>query len=75
VKLWAALIGIVLAAPLTAEYIRPALLDMLPDGMKQQVFLPDNYTYLGAVIIMLLILLIWYIFAVWNERTSKFTAM
>lgn len=75
VKLWASLVGIVLAAPLTAEYIRPALLDMLPDEMKQQVFLPDNFTYLGAVIIMLLILLIWYIFSIWNERTGKFTAM
>jgi uncharacterized membrane protein YedE/YeeE len=73
-KLWLALLGIVLAGPLTAEYIRPSLLDALPDEMNQQVFLPDNYTYFGAVVIMLSILLIWYLFAVWNERTGTFSA-
>ena len=57
VKLWLALIGIIIAAPLTLEYIRPAFLNILPTWMKQQVFLPDYFTYLGAIIIMLLILL------------------
>ena len=75
VKLWLALIGIIIAAPLTAEYIKPAFMDMLPASMKQQMFLPDYFTYLGAVVIMLLILLIWYIFAKWNERTGKLSAM
>ena len=75
VKLWLALIGIIIAAPLTAEYIKPAFMDMLPVSMKQQMFLPDYFTYLGAVVIMLLILLIWYIFAKWNERTGKLSAM
>jgi len=75
VKLWLALVGIIIAAPLTAEYIRPALLEMLPAGMKQQMFLPDHFTYIGAVIIMLLILLIWYIFVKWNEKTGRFSAM
>ena len=75
VKLWLSLVGIVIAAPLTAEYIRPAFMDMLPVGMKQQIFLPDHFTYIGAVIIMLLILFIWYIFVKWNERTGKLSAM
>lgn len=75
VKLWLALIGIIIAAPLTAEYIKPAFMNMLPAGMKQSVFLPDYFTYFGAVVIMLLILLLWYIFAKWNERTGKFSAM
>jgi len=75
VKLWFALIGIIIAAPLTLEYIRPALLDMLPIWMKQQIFLPDYFTYLGSIIIMLLILLLWYIFVKWNERTGRFSAM
>ncbi len=74
VKLWLALIGIIITAPLTAEYIQPAFMDMLPEAMKQQVFLPDNFTYFGAVVIMLLILLLWYIFVKWNERTGKLTA-
>jgi uncharacterized membrane protein YedE/YeeE len=75
VKLWLALIGIIIAAPLTAEYIKPAFMNMLPAGMKQSVFLPNYFTYFGAVVIMLLILLLWYIFAKWNERTGKFSAM
>ena len=75
VKLWLALIGIIIAAPLTAEYIKPAFMNMLPAGMKQSVFLPGYFTYFGAVVIMLLILLLWYIFAKWNERTGKFSAM
>ena len=75
VKLWLALIGIILAAPLTLEYIRPAFLNMLPVWMKQQIFLPNYFTYLGSIIIMLLILLIWYIFVKWNERTGRFSAM
>jgi len=75
VKLWFALIGIIFAAPLTLEYIRPALLNMMPVWMKQQIFLPDYFTYLGAIIIMLLILVLWYLFVKWNERTGRFSAM
>jgi len=75
VKLWFALIGIIIAAPLTAEYIKPGFLSILPDGLKQAVFLPDYFSYLGSIIIMLLILLLWYIFVKWNERTGRFSAM
>ena len=75
VKLWLALIGIIFAAPLTLEYIRPAFLDMLPMWMKDQIFLPEYFSYLGAIIIMILILLLWYIFVKWNERTGRFSAM
>ena len=75
VKLWLALIGIIIVAPLTAEYIQPAFLNMLPAWTKQQIFLPNYFTYLGAVVIMMLILLIWYIFVKWNERTGKLSAM
>jgi uncharacterized membrane protein YedE/YeeE len=75
VKLWFSLIGIIIMAPLTAEYIKPAFLNILPSNLKQQIFLPDYFTYLGAVVIMLLILLIWYVFVKWNERTGRFSAM
>jgi len=75
VKLWLALIGIIITAPLTAEYIKPAFLNMLPAGLKQSAFLPDYFTYLGSIIIMLLILLLWYIFVKWNERTGRLSAM
>jgi hypothetical protein len=75
VKLWLALVGIIFAAPLTAEYIKPAFIDILPAWMNKDIFLPDYFSYLGAVIIMLLILLLWYIFVKWNERTGRFSAM
>jgi len=75
VKLWFALIGIIFAAPLTLEYIRPAFLNMLPAWMHKEIFLPTYFSYLGSVIIMLLILLLWYIFVKWNERTGRFSAM
>jgi uncharacterized membrane protein YedE/YeeE len=75
VKLWLALIGIIIAAPLTLEYIRPTFLNILPTWMKQQIFLPDYFTYLGSIIIVILIILIWYIFVKWNERTGRFSAM
>ena len=75
VKLWLALIGIIITAPLTLEYIRPAFLNILPTWMKNQIFLPDYFTYLGSIVIMLLILLLWYVFVKWNERTGKFSAM
>jgi len=75
VKLWFSLIGIIFAAPLTLEYIRPAFLDMLPLWMKDQIFLPDYFSYQGAIIIVILILLLWYVFVKWNERTGRFSAM
>ncbi len=75
VKLWFALIGLITFLPLTAEYIKPAFMDMLPAAMKQKIFLPDTFGYTGSICLMLLILLLWYIFAKWNEETGKLTAL
>jgi uncharacterized membrane protein YedE/YeeE len=74
VKLWMALIGIIVAGPFTAEYIRPPLMDALPDNMKQQLFMPDHFGYIGSVAIVILIIILWYWFVKWNERTGKFSA-
>jgi len=74
VKLWFALLGIVIAAPLTAEFIKPAFLDVLPATVQKQVFLPEYFGYPGSVFIMVLILLLWYLFVQWNERTGKLSA-
>jgi len=75
VKLWFSMIGLILFLPLTAEYIKPAFMDALPDSAKQAIFLPDEFGYGGAICIMLLILVLWYVFVKWNERTGKFTAL
>jgi len=74
VKLWLALLGIVIMAPLTAEFIRPALMDALPEIAKQPVFMPDNYGYIGSVVILILIIILWYWFVKWNERSGKLSA-
>ncbi len=75
VKLWLSLVGLVMFLPLTAEYIKPAFMDMLTDDMKQKIFLPDYFDYGGGICLMILILLVWYLFAKWNDRTGKLTAL
>jgi len=75
VKLWLALVGMIFALPITAEYIKPAFLDMLPASMNEQMFLPDTLGYGGSICFMLLILLLWYIFVKWNEKTGRLTAL
>ncbi|MFO7618947.1 MAG: YeeE/YedE thiosulfate transporter family protein [Thermoplasmata archaeon] len=75
VKLWLSLVGLVISLPLTAEYIKPAFYDMLPASMNQQMYLPDTFGYLGSICIILLILLLWYLFVKWNEKTGKLTAL
>jgi len=74
VKLWLALVGIVFSMPIVGEYIKPGFMEALPSSVKQQVFLPDNYGYLGAICIVLLAVLLWYVFAKWNDRTGRFSA-
>ena len=75
VKLWLALIGLVISLPLAAEYIKPAFLDMLPASMQQQVFLPETFGYGGSVCFILLILVLWNLFVRWNEKTGRLTAL
>jgi len=75
VKLWFALIGLITFLPITAEYIKPALLEALPASMQKTIFLPGKFGYGGSICIMLLILLVWYVFAKWNEKTGRFTAL
>jgi hypothetical protein len=41
--------------------------------MQFKNYLPDYLGYPGAVGLVLLILAVWYWFAVWNERTGKFS--
>jgi hypothetical protein len=39
------------------------------------MFLPDVLGYTGAVVLVLAILLLWYMFVKWNEKTGKFSAL
>lgn len=74
VKLWFALIGIILSLPLAREFIKPALYDALPDSMHDSFFLPYTLGYGGSITLIILILMLWFMFVKWNERTGKLTA-
>ena len=75
IKLWASLVGMIIAMPLTAKYIAAPLYAALSPGMKQQVFLPHKIGYGGSILLFLLIILLWYLFVKWNEKTGKFSAL
>ncbi len=74
IKLWASIVGMMVAMPFTAKFIKPAFFDALPDSMKQMFFLPEKIGYGPAVGVFLAIMLLWYLFVKWNERTGKFSA-
>ena len=74
VKLWMAALGFLLLSPVSKHYIVPPILDMLPHSMKFKNYLPDYLGYTGAFLLVVLIILIWYVFVKWNERTGKFSA-
>jgi uncharacterized membrane protein YedE/YeeE len=74
VKLWMSAIGFLLLSPISKNYIVPPIVDLLPHTMKFKNYLPDYLGYTGAFILVLVILLIWYVFVKWNERTGKFSA-
>lgn len=75
VKLWMSAIGFTVMAPVSKGFIVPFITNLLPESLRKEMFLPDILGYTGAVILVLFILLLWYIFAKWNEKTGKFSAL
>jgi uncharacterized membrane protein YedE/YeeE len=75
VKLWASVLGMTIAMPLTAKFIAAPFYKALPASMKLQIYLPKYVGYTAALVIFLVIILIWYIFVKWNERTGRFSAV
>ncbi len=75
IKLWFAGLGFTLMAPISVKFIAPWFLHILPDSAQKAVFLPDSLNYWGAVLLLSVILIFWYIFVKWNERTGKFSAI
>jgi len=51
------------------------VLKALSPGMKQKVFLSGEIGCGPAIIIFLVVILLWYLFVKWNERTGKFSAI
>lgn len=74
VKLWFSLLGLVLISPLSNRYIVPLIDRLIPQGAKFRAYLPDYIGYDGAFLLILLILIAWYAFVKWNERTGRFSA-
>jgi uncharacterized membrane protein YedE/YeeE len=74
VKLWMSALGFILISPISRKFIAPPIVEALPHSMKYKNYLPDYIGYAGAFLLVCLIILIWYIFVKWNERTGKFSA-
>jgi uncharacterized membrane protein YedE/YeeE len=75
VKLWFAALGFMLFAPLSKKFIVPGFTHILPDWAQQKVFLPDWFGYWGAALVFLILIVLWYVFVKWNERTGRFSAV
>jgi len=75
VKLWMAIVGFVVMAPISKKVIVPWIAKILPESMQRKMFLPDTLGYTGSVVLVLVILFLWYLFVKWNEKTGKFSAL
>jgi len=75
IKLWASVFGMIIAMPLTSKYIAAPFYEALSPSMKQQFYLPHKIGYGGSILLFLTIILLWYLFVKWNEKTGKFSAL
>jgi uncharacterized protein len=75
VKLWFAAIGFVIMAAVSRGIIVPFVEKSVPAGLRRQEYLADSLGYTGAVLLVLFILLLWYLFVKWNEKTGRFSAL
>jgi uncharacterized membrane protein YedE/YeeE len=73
IKLWMAILGFTIMAPITKAFIAPVFDSFLPKSEK--IFLPDYLGYTGSVLLVLGFILLAYIFVKWNEKTGKFSAL
>jgi len=75
VQLWFSALGFLVMAPISMKFIAPPIVNALPAWGKMKVFLPHSIGYGGAVLVILGIILLWYMFVKWNERTERFSVM
>lgn len=75
VKLWMSAIGFTIMAPISKKFIVPGIVKIIPESLRSKIFLPEYLGYTGAVVLILVILLLWYMFVKWNEKTGKFSAL
>ena len=75
VKLWMSALGFIIMAPVSKGFIVPVVVKIIPESLRTKMFLPEYLGYTGAVVLLLVILLLWYMFVKWNEKTGKFSAL
>jgi len=75
IKLWMSILGFTIMAPISKAFIVPGIVKIIPESMRNKMFLPEYLGYTGAVVLVLIILLLWFIFVKWNEKTGKFSAL
>ncbi len=75
VKLWMSALGFTIMAPISKKFIVPGIEKIIPESLRSKMFLPEYLGYTGAVVLILVILLLWYVFVKWNEKTGKFSAL
>ncbi len=71
IKLILAVIFFALSTSLTKLWIKGS--PTLTKFMGSRVFLPDYISYRWTIILLIVFLLIYYLIAVWNEETDRFT--
>jgi len=74
VKLWASALGFLLISPISKLFIVPPIVAALPPNWDFKNYLPDYLGYPGAFALVTLLILIWYVFVKWNEKTGRFSA-
>jgi hypothetical protein len=74
IKLWFSALGLILISPVSNAFIVPFVDNILPQSAKFRNYLPDYLGYDGSFILILGLIILWYWFVKWNERTGKFSA-
>jgi len=74
IKLWFSALGFILISPISSTFIVPFVRNIIPFEGQFKNYLPDYLGYGGAVLLVVAILILWYWFAVWNEKNDKFNA-
>lgn len=70
IKSWIALLFFALSGSLTAYLFRKY---ELMSSLGTRLFLPEKLGWVWALVVLLGVAALWYLFAAWNERTEKFT--
>lgn len=74
IKLWFSALAMILISPISNAYLVPVVDNILPQSAKFRNYLPDYIGYDGAFFLVLAIILLWYWFVKWNEKTGRFSA-